>query len=164
MATRAHEELDACVTVTIVDGIVLARSALQHSINYRSAMLYGKLRELEGDDQQLSALEEFMNRVLPGRWSHIRQPSVKEQKMTAVLALDIEEGAAKVRSGPPEDLPEDVSSESWAGVIPLGLVARPPEPEPGLRDDLELPAHLRALAYDRFENVPAPEATRERAR
>lgn len=157
MAVRSQGHLDVCVTVTIMDGLVLARSALQHSINYRSVMLYGRLHEVRGGDRHLAALEEFTNGVLPGRWSHIRPPSVKEQKMTAVLALDIDEGAAKVRSGPPEDLPEDLDSNSWAGVIPLRLVAHPPEPHPDLREDIAEPEHVSRLAYGRFDNVPVPE-------
>jgi nitroimidazol reductase NimA-like FMN-containing flavoprotein (pyridoxamine 5'-phosphate oxidase superfamily) len=139
-ALRAGAE--ACVEATLVDGLVLARSAFHHSINYRCAILYGTLREV--DDKQ-RALERFTEKLIPGRWEHVRWPTASELKGTGVLALRIEEGSAKVRTGPPVDDDEDYALDTWAGVVPLRTVAGAPEPDPRLRSGIETPAHVREL-------------------
>src|SRR4051795_9673343 len=113
-ALRAGAE--ACVEVTHVDGIVLARSAFHHSMNYRSAILYGTLEEAPDKEH---ALEVFTEKLVPGRWPHIRWPNRKELKATSVVALPITEGSAKVRTGPPVDDDEDYELDVWAGVIEL---------------------------------------------
>jgi hypothetical protein len=137
-----QQGLEACVEVTLVDGLVLARSAFHHSINYRSVILYGTLREAP---DKARALEIFTEKLIPGRWDHVRRPNAKELKGTAALALRIEEGSAKVRSGAPVDDDEDYELDAWAGVVPLRTVAGAPEPDPRLRDGIELPEHVRAL-------------------
>jgi hypothetical protein len=134
--------LEACVEVTLVDGLVLARSAFHHSINYRSVILYGTLREAA---DKARALEIFTEKLIPGRWDHVRWPTPKELKGTAALALRIEEGSAKVRTGPPVDDDEDYALDTWAGVVPLHTTYAEPEPDPRLRDGAPLPPHVRAL-------------------
>jgi nitroimidazol reductase NimA-like FMN-containing flavoprotein (pyridoxamine 5'-phosphate oxidase superfamily) len=135
--------LEACVEVTLVDGLVLARSAFHHSINYRSAILYGTLREA-GDKER--ALERFTEKLIPGRWEHVRPPTASELKGTGVLAMRIEEGSAKVRTGPPVDDDEDYALDAWAGVVPLRTAAGAPEPDPRLRAGIDLPGHVSDLA------------------
>jgi nitroimidazol reductase NimA-like FMN-containing flavoprotein (pyridoxamine 5'-phosphate oxidase superfamily) len=142
-ALRALEDgLDACLTVTLVDGIVLARSAFHHSMNYRSVVLYGTARPITGTAQLEQALEAFTEKLVPGRWADVRWPTAKELKGTAVLALPIEEGSAKVRSGPPIDDDEDHELDVWAGVVPLRLTPGTPEPDPALRDGIPMPAYV----------------------
>src|SRR3954466_16200385 len=139
-AVRAGAE--ACVEVTHVDGLVLARSAFHHSMNYRSAILYGTLEPV-GDVEH--ALEVFTEKLVPGRWEHVRWPNRKELKATAVLKLPITEGSAKVRSGGPVDDEEDYALDTWAGVVPLRVTTAPATPDPLLRDDIQLPEHVSAL-------------------
>lgn len=134
--------LEACIEVTLVDGLVLARSAFHHSINYRSVILYGELTEAPDKEH---ALEIFTEKLIPGRWDHIRWPNPKELKGTAALTMRIEEGSAKVRSGPPVDDDEDYALDTWAGVVPLDVTRRSPEPDPLLREGIELPDHVRGL-------------------
>jgi nitroimidazol reductase NimA-like FMN-containing flavoprotein (pyridoxamine 5'-phosphate oxidase superfamily) len=138
--------IEACLTVTLVDGLVLARSAFHHSINYRSVVLYGTARPLSRDEQLETALHAFTERLVPGRWDAVRRPSRKELKATSVLALPIEEGSAKVRTGPPVDDEEDYALDTWAGVVPLRLAAMTPEPDPRMAENVEIPDHIRALA------------------
>src|SRR5690349_10363459 len=140
-ALRAGTE--ACVEVTHVDGIVLARSAFHHSMNYRSAILYGTLEEAPDKEH---ALEVFTEKLVPGRWPHVRWPNRQELKGTSVLQLPITEGSAKVRTGPPVDDDEDYELDVWAGVVPLITAARAPERDPLLRDGIDVPDHVRALA------------------
>jgi uncharacterized protein len=133
---------EACVEATLIDGLVLARSAFHHSINYRSAILYGTLREAP---DKARTLEIFTDKLIPGRWEHVRRPTEQELKGTAALALRIEEGSAKVRTGPPVDDDEDYALDAWAGVVPLRTVVGAPEPDPLLRPGIALPDHVRAL-------------------
>jgi len=123
-------EVPACVTVTLVDGIVLARSAFHHSMNYRSVVVLGSARLVEGRGERVRALEAFSERLIPGRWDEVRPPSAKELKGTRVLAMTLEESSAKVRTGPPVDDPEDLSYPVWAGVIPINTLAGAPIPDP----------------------------------
>jgi uncharacterized protein len=142
-ALRALEDgLDACLTVTLVDGIVLARSAFHHSMNYRSVVLYGTARPVTGRARLEAAVEAFTEKLVPGRWADVRWPTAKELKGTAVLALPIAEGSAKVRSGPPIDDDEDYELDVWAGVVPLRLTPGAPEPDPALRDGIPMPAYV----------------------
>jgi nitroimidazol reductase NimA-like FMN-containing flavoprotein (pyridoxamine 5'-phosphate oxidase superfamily) len=149
-ASRALRTLrggaEACLEVTLVDGLVLARSAFHHSINYRSVVLYGTVRTVEDPAERVRALRAFTEKLIPGRWEHVRPPSPQELKATAVLALPIDEGSAKVRTGPPLDDEPDYASEAWAGVVPLRTVAGPPAPDPRLRPGIPLPDHVTALA------------------
>jgi nitroimidazol reductase NimA-like FMN-containing flavoprotein (pyridoxamine 5'-phosphate oxidase superfamily) len=146
-ALRAGAE--ACLEVTLVDGLVLARSAFHHSINYRSAILYGTLRAVEATEERAQALEAFTEKLIPGRWAHVRRPSRQELKGTAVLALAIAEGSAKIRTGPPVDEDEDYALEAWAGVVPLRVTAGEPEPDPRLRPGIEVPEHVKGLLAGR---------------
>jgi nitroimidazol reductase NimA-like FMN-containing flavoprotein (pyridoxamine 5'-phosphate oxidase superfamily) len=137
--------VEACLTVTLIDGIVLARSAFHHSINYRSVVLYGTARPVRDADDRERALEAFTEKLVPGRWADVRHPTRKELKATAVLALPITEGSAKLRTGPPGDDDEDYALDAWAGVVPLRLTVQPPEPDPLLRPGIPEPAYVRAL-------------------
>ena len=119
MIRTAAEGLDVCVTVTLVDGFVLARSAFHHSMNYRSVVVLGKARLVTERDEKWKALQGFTNHIVPGRWEEARQPNEQELKGTSVLALAIEEASAKVRTGGPIDDEEDYALPVWAGVVPL---------------------------------------------
>ena len=148
-ASRALRALgsgvEVCLTATLVDGLVLARSAFHHSVNYRSVVLYGSARPLRGPEELERALEAFTEKLVPGRWADVRWPTRKELKGTTALALPIAEGSAKVRTGPPIDEDEDYALDAWAGVVPMRLETTPPVPDPRLRDGIEAPAYLRAL-------------------
>jgi len=137
----------ACLTVTLLDELVLARSAMHHSANYRSVMLFGQATEVRGRDQKLAAFQAIVEHIVPGRWGDVRPPNEKELKATAVLAIPIEEASAKVRTGPPLDDEEDYALGAWAGVIPLATEAREPRPDPRLRSGIAAP--LYASAYRR---------------
>jgi len=136
----------ACLTVSLIDGLVLARSAMHHSANYRSAMILGTARLLEDPRQKMSAFEAIVEHIVPGRWSEVRPPTAKEMKATAVLEMRIEEASAKVRTGPPLDDEEDYALDAWAGVIPLALRPAGAQPDPRLRDGIALPRHVRAYS------------------
>jgi nitroimidazol reductase NimA-like FMN-containing flavoprotein (pyridoxamine 5'-phosphate oxidase superfamily) len=133
-----------CLTVSLIDGLVLARSAMHHSANYRSVMLLGRARIVEGGQEKLAAAEAIVEHIVPGRWREVRAPTAKELKATAILALPIEEASAKVRSGPPLDDAEDYALAAWAGVLPLNVRPGTPEPDPRLADGVVLPDYVRA--------------------
>jgi uncharacterized protein len=136
----------ACLTVTVVDGLVLARSVFEHSANYRSALVLGSFRVIEGEDERLAAYEAFVEKVVPGRWSEARRPNAKELKATEILAVRLDEASAKVRSGPPsDDDSEDAALDVWAGVLPLAWRFGDPVPSPGLRDGIPVPASVTRL-------------------
>ena len=145
-ASRMLRGLDtgipACVCVTIVDGLVLARSAFHHSMNYRSVVAFGTARQIEGAEQKTRALRIISEHVIAGRWSDVRGPSDKELKATAVLEFSIEEASAKIRTGPPLDDEEDYSLPVWAGVLPLRMEAKTPVPDPRLAASIKLPPYV----------------------
>jgi uncharacterized protein len=118
--------IDLCLTATLIDGLVLARSAFHHSVNYRSVVLYGQARLLTEPDAKERALEAFTERLVAGRWADVRWPTRKELKATTVLTLPIEEGSAKIRTGPPIDDEPDYELDVWAGVVPLKLTRGEP--------------------------------------
>ena len=126
--------LPACLTVTLLDGLVLARSAFHHSMNYRSAVVLGTARLVEGPEERLRALEAFTERLVPGRWDEVRPPSRQELKATRVLALSLDEASAKLRTGGPVDDEEDYALPVWAGVVPLEVRAGAPVPDERLAD------------------------------
>ncbi|HEX5501449.1 MAG TPA: pyridoxamine 5'-phosphate oxidase family protein [Thermomicrobiales bacterium] len=132
-----------CVTVTLVDGIVLARSVFHHSINYRSAVLFGQGRVLTDADEKLRALARFTERLVPGRWDDVRPPNRQELKATTAVAIPLESASAKVRVGPPQDDPEDVALPVWAGVLPLRQALGDPLADALVPPDASLPAYLR---------------------
>ncbi|HVQ38168.1 MAG TPA: pyridoxamine 5'-phosphate oxidase family protein [Pyrinomonadaceae bacterium] len=139
--------VDVCVTVTLVDGLVLARSAFHHSMNYRSVVIFGRARVVEQKEAKLAALLAFSEHVIPGRWDEVRAPHEHELKATTVLSLQLAEVSAKVRSGPPLDDEEDYELKVWAGVLPLKVVAGEPISDPRLPEDIEAPAYT--LKYKR---------------
>jgi uncharacterized protein len=126
----------ACLTVTLLDGLVLARSAFHHSMNYRSVVVLGRARLVEGDAERREALRVFTERLVPGRWDEVRPPSRQELKGTRVLALTLDEASAKLRRGGPVDDDEDYALDVWAGVVPLTLERGTPEPDERLRDGI----------------------------
>ena len=140
MLRTLKDGVDACLTVTLVDGLVLARSIFHHSVNYRSVVVLGRAVEVTDPDEKLRALEAFAQRILPGRWAEVRWPSRQELKATSILRLPVEEASAKVREGPPKDEEEDYDLPVWAGVIPLALRAGEPQADPRLAFDLAPPA------------------------
>jgi nitroimidazol reductase NimA-like FMN-containing flavoprotein (pyridoxamine 5'-phosphate oxidase superfamily) len=140
MLRTLGEGVDMCVTVTLLDGLVLARSVYNHSMNYRSVVVLGRARDVTGAAEKLAALEAIVEHVVPGRWADARLPTRKELKATSVLALGLGEASAKVRTGPPGDFDEDLELPIWAGVIPLGLVAGAAE---SATNGLPLPRYLR---------------------
>ncbi len=117
---------EACLTATLLDGLVYARSAFHHSANYRSVMVFGLPRLVDGDDEKLAALKGFTDRLTPGRWEALRPVNAQELKATSVLALEISEASAKIRTGPPGDDAEDVTWPIWGGVLPLHMAAGAP--------------------------------------
>jgi uncharacterized protein len=145
-ASRMLRELEtgvpACVCVTIVDGLVLARSAFHHSMNYRSVVAFGTARKLEDPEQKTRALRIISEHLIAGRWNDVRQPTAKELKATAVLEFAMEEASAKIRTGPPVDDEEDYSLPVWAGVLPLRLEEKAPIPDPRLAEDAVVPQYI----------------------
>jgi nitroimidazol reductase NimA-like FMN-containing flavoprotein (pyridoxamine 5'-phosphate oxidase superfamily) len=121
--------IPACVTATIVDGLVMARSAFHHSMNYRSAVVLGTAQLVLDADEKMEALRVIVEHVNPGRWADVRWPNEKELKATSVLRLGLDEASAKIRTGPPIDDEEDMGVACWAGVLPLGLTAGAPVPD-----------------------------------
>jgi uncharacterized protein len=136
--------LPACATVTLLDGLVLARSVFEHSVNYRSVVVLGEATAVDDPAEKLSALEAFTEKLLPGRWDDARQPSRKELKATAVLRLPLDEASAKIRTGPPDDGDSpDAELDVWAGEIPLVTRALAPVPDPTLRTGIPVPRYAR---------------------
>ena len=133
----------ACLTVTLIDGLVLARSIFNHSVNYRSVIVLGEARAVTDPEDKRAALAAFAERVAPGRWDDARQPTPSELKATLILALPLDEVSAKVRSGPPVDGDADHGLDVWAGVVPIRLVHGEPVPDPALRGGIALPHYLR---------------------
>jgi uncharacterized protein len=131
--------VDACLTVTLVDGLVLARSIFNHSINYRSVVVLGRAAAVTDVDEKLRALEAFSARLLPGRWAEVRSPTATELKATSILRMPLDEASAKVRTGPPKDNEDDYGWPVWAGVIPLAVTAAEPEPDPALEPGFDPP-------------------------
>jgi len=132
-----------CVTVTHVDGLVLARSAFHHSVNYRSVVVLGTARIVDDSAEKREALRLFTEHVLKGRWDDVRQPTEQELKATTVLALPLEEVSAKIRTGGPVDDEPDYALPVWAGVLPLEMVVRDPEPDALRKNDPPLPGYLK---------------------
>ena len=126
MLRHAASGAPMCATVTLLDGLVLAKSVFNHSMNYRSVVVLGEATQLE-DDGKFEALRMFTERVAPGRWEEARQPTPTELKATSILTLPLTEASAKVRTGPPEDEPEDLDLPVWSGVVPIHLATEPSE-------------------------------------
>ena len=136
-----------CVTVTHLDGLVLARSVFEHAVNYRSAMIYGVPRLVTDPAEKLAGLRALSEHLVPGQWDYARRPNKKELAKTTLLALSIAEASVKIRTGPPDDGDTpDASLPVWAGVIPLTATWQSPEPDPVLPGEIPLPAHIAALS------------------
>jgi nitroimidazol reductase NimA-like FMN-containing flavoprotein (pyridoxamine 5'-phosphate oxidase superfamily) len=133
---------EVCVTVTLVDGLVLARSAFHHSMNYRSVVVFGTAREVTDSVEKRAAFRALVDHVVPGRWSDVRPPSEKEIRSTLVLALPLTEASAKVRTGPPIDDEADYRLPVWAGELPLRTVAAPPLADPRMSPAAAVPRHV----------------------
>jgi nitroimidazol reductase NimA-like FMN-containing flavoprotein (pyridoxamine 5'-phosphate oxidase superfamily) len=146
-ASRMLRELEtgipACVTVTLVDGLVLSRSAFDHSMNYRSVVAFGKARRIADPGRKIESLRVISDHLIAGRWQDVRKPSEKELKATTVLEFSIEEASSKVRSGPPLDSESDYGLPVWAGVLPLEIKPRPPIPDDKLIDGVTVPDYIR---------------------
>jgi len=135
--------VDACVTVTIIDGLVLARSAFHHSMNYRSVVVFGRATLIEEREEKLAALLALSEHIVRGRWAEVREPTEQELRATTVLSLPLVEVSAKVRTGPPLDDEEDYAMPVWAGVVPLRLEAEEPIKDPRLTDGIKVPEYAR---------------------
>ncbi|MGH7194610.1 MAG: pyridoxamine 5'-phosphate oxidase family protein, partial [Candidatus Saccharimonadales bacterium] len=133
---------EASIAVTLVDGLVLARSAFHHSINYRSVVLFGRGAAVEDESQKLSVLKALTDHIMPGRWDNVRTPSTEELRRTLVVVIPIEEASAKVRVGPPLDDEPDYELPIWAGVLPLKLAAAQPLADPRLAEGFAPPPYL----------------------
>ena len=147
MLRKLSGGLDACVTVTIIDGLVLARSAFHHSMNYRSVLIFGRATILEDREEKMAALVALSEHIVRGRWADVREPTEEEMVQTTVLSLPLVEASAKIRTGPPLDDEEDYALPIWAGIIPLRLEAGEPIKDPRLPDDIQIPEY--ALNYKR---------------
>jgi hypothetical protein len=139
---RQTDGAEVCLTVTHVDGLVLARSGFHHSMNYRSVMLFGRATRIEKPDAKAARLEAFVDGLLPGRWAQLRAMTAQEVKATTLLSLPISEVSAKVRTGPPKDDEEDYALPVWAGVLPLAVVAGAPQPCARLDPAVSTPGYL----------------------
>ncbi len=142
-ALRAQIGAEVCLAVTLLDGLVLARSGFHHSANYRSVMIFGRAEPVVDPRRKVRHLEAFFERLLPGRWESLRPVSERELKATAILSLPIREASAKVRSGPPADEEEDCALPIWAGVLPVRLLVDPPVPDRRNPEGLPVPENLR---------------------
>lgn len=146
MLRSLEEGIDVCVTVTLIDGLVLARSAFHHSINYRSVVIFGNAKVVDDPDEKLKALQSFTEHVVPGRWEEVRWPTESELRATLVLKLPLVEVSAKVRTGPPIDDEEDYELSIWAGVVPLSIAAGSPISDDRLPADIAVPEYARRYA------------------
>ncbi len=142
MLRTLADGVDVCVTITLVDGLVLARSAFHHSINYRSVVILGRAALVEDPAEKNLALEAFTEHIIPGRWADVRWPNELELKATSVLKLPISEASAKVRTGGPVDDEEDYAIGVWAGTLPLSVTPGAPIPDDRLEQDTEIPDHV----------------------
>ena len=143
MLRQMKDAAPVCVTVTLLDGLVLARSVFNHSMNYRSVVILGMAALVEDPEEKLAALRILSEHILPGRWDDARQPNEHELKQTSVLRLPIEEFSAKVRTGPPVDDAEDYAFSTWAGVVPLEMKAGTPIKDPKLGPAREVPRYAK---------------------
>jgi hypothetical protein len=142
MMRALSEEIEICVTVTLIDGLVLARSAFHHSMNYRSVVVFGSAKIIIGENEKMEALRLFTEHIVPGRWQEVRPPTANELKATTVLALPLAEASAKIRMGDPVDDAEDYALDVWAGVLPLAMKAGEPLPDPLMSEGITRPDYI----------------------
>lgn len=143
MRHLAEQPTPICVSATIIDGVVLARSAFHHSVNYRSAVVFGVPEKVTDEAEILSMFRVFTDKMQPSRWNDVRKPTSGELKATLVLAIHMAEASAKIRTGPPKDDDEDYSLDVWAGVVPLELQRKSPIPDPLLKSSVGIPDYLK---------------------
>jgi hypothetical protein len=143
MRELAEKRSPVCISVTLIDGLVLARSAFHHSVNYRSVVVFGVPEKVADRQGQYRALEVFTNKMQPGRWDDVRKPTSNEWKATLILSIPIDEASAKVRTGPPKDDEEDYTSDIWAGIVPLQIERQTLIPDPMLKDGIPIPGYLK---------------------
>jgi nitroimidazol reductase NimA-like FMN-containing flavoprotein (pyridoxamine 5'-phosphate oxidase superfamily) len=148
MQLALSKGVPACVTVTLVDGLVLARSAFHHSINYRSVVIFGTMTAVTDEKEKFAAMRAFTEHIIPGRWPEVREPSPNELKATSVLSIDLNEASAKIRTGPPKDDAADYSLAVWAGELPLQMATGTPIPDAGSK--AAVPDYV--LSYNRKRN------------
>lgn len=148
MLRELSKGIDVCVTVTLLDGLVLARSAFNHSMNYRSVVVLGKATLVTDATEKYDALKAVTEHFVPGRWDEVRWPTELELKATSVLKLAINEASAKIRTGPPVDDDEDYSMSVWAGVIPLALTPGLPKGDELLTDGIQIPDHVSSYSRE----------------
>lgn len=144
-AIRAMEGAEVCLTVTCMDGYVLARSAFHHSVNFRSAMLFGVAEKVTEEEAKAASLKAMVDHIFPGRWDALRPMTAQELKATALMRMPIEEGAAKIRSGAPKDDEEDYALPIWAGVVPIAMELKLPQPDPANLEGVAMPDHLSRI-------------------
>lgn len=142
-ALRKSKDAEVCLTVSILDGFVLARSGMHHSVNTRSVMLFGTARKVEDADEKLAKLATFVNGLFPGRYDMLRPDHAQDLKATMVLGMEIAEGSAKIRTGDPSDDEEDYALPIWAGVVPVHMQVGDPIPDARNLDGVEVPDHVR---------------------
>ncbi|HYR83332.1 MAG TPA: pyridoxamine 5'-phosphate oxidase family protein [Terriglobia bacterium] len=147
MLRSLSKGIPVCVTVTLVDGLVLARSAFHHSINYRSVVILGTATPVTDASEKMAALRAFTEHIVPGRWAEVREPDERELKQTTVLSLPLTEVSAKVRTGPPKDDEADYALPVWAGELPLHVLAGMPRPDSRMPAPQHVPEYI--LRYDR---------------
>ncbi len=152
-----------CVAVTHLDGLVCARAAFSHSVNYRSAVIFGAATLVRDDAQRLAALRAVTQQLIPGRWEALRKPTRKELAATVVLALPLAEASVKIRTGPPADDPADLDAGVWAGVVPITMAFGEPEPDPALSPGIGVPDHITALGNGHQAVRPGPADARRGA-
>jgi len=143
MLKHLAEGNEVCIAITLMDGLVLARSVFHHSMNYRSVVIFGKGKLIENEVEKLEALKTITEHLIPGRWDDARKPNEKELNATTVVSIDIDEASAKIRTGPPIDDEEDYKLPVWAGLIPISLKFDSPENDPKLNKDIGLPNYIR---------------------
>jgi nitroimidazol reductase NimA-like FMN-containing flavoprotein (pyridoxamine 5'-phosphate oxidase superfamily) len=147
MLKSLREGIRVCVTVTLLDGLVLARSAFHHSMNYRAVVIFGTADVIANADEKMAALTAFTEHIVPGRWDDVRIPTANELLATMVLTIDLTEASAKIRTGPPKDDPEDYSLPVWAGVLPLNQAFGEPIADEALSAGIPAPSYL--IGYKR---------------
>lgn len=152
MLRQMNQEVSVCVTVTLLDGLVLARSVFNHSMNYRSVVILGKATLVSDPAEKLAALRVLSEHIIPGRWDDARQPNERELKQTSVLRVPIEEFSAKIRTGPPIDDKEDYSFPTWAGVLPLAMKTDAPTNDPNLNPPRDVPDYVSHYSRTRARN------------
>ncbi len=143
MLRNVGKGIDVCVTVTLIDGLVLARSAFHHSMNYRSVVVFGNASVIAGREEKIAALTALSEHIIRGRWKEVREPNEAELQQTTVLTMPIDEASAKIRTGPPLDDEEDYALPIWAGVLPLQLSIGEPLPDPRLPENMDVPECVR---------------------